>query len=136
MKISLILMSHGHMAEETLNSAKMIVGEVENVSIVQMEHDDGMEGVKEKLQNVLSSYSNKPVLIMADLYGGTPFNVAVILGKLREHTKIIAGFNLGMVIECLTSDETDIDKLVDYLIEEGKEAIRSIEEDDDDIDIE
>lgn len=137
MKINLILTSHGHMAEETLKSAEMIVGKVDGASVVQMEYEDGMDGVKEKLKNALDLYEDNPVLIMSDLYGGTPFNVAMILGKPRANTRIIAGFNLGMVIEYFTYEKENLDKLSEHLCKSAREAIRIPDfQDDGDIDLE
>ncbi len=138
MKVALILMSHGHMAEETLKSAEMIVGDTNGVGIVQLEHSHTMDILKNKLEAVIKLHKNKPILIMVDLFGGTPFNIAMILSSKRPNTKVITGFNLGMLIECLTSEYESLDELSCYLCESAKDAIQIAEfnDDDDDIDLE
>ena len=53
MKPKLILMSHGRMAEETLASTQMIVGELADAAIVSMTAEDGLSGTQAKLAAIL-----------------------------------------------------------------------------------
>lgn len=69
--------------------------------------------MRKKLNIILEKIKDKNILIMADLYGGTPFNAAMVLCGNKENIKIISGLNLGMVIEYATSDEEDINLLAD-----------------------
>ncbi|MEI5994702.1 PTS sugar transporter subunit IIA [Candidatus Enterococcus mansonii] len=127
MKPKLILMSHGNMALETLQSAKMIVGELAVAEVVAMEATDGMSGTVEKLTTILEKMGNVPILIIADLKGGTPCNVAMMQMNNYQHLRVISGLNLAMVIEASVSPSEDVDELADYLCEIGKNAVEKIE---------
>ncbi|TXJ46807.1 PTS sugar transporter subunit IIA [Brachyspira pilosicoli] len=142
MKPSLILMSHGNFAHEIMESAKMILGEVSGYHTVCMTADDGFEGTSKKLQSCLNEMNDvKDIIILADLYGGTPFNIGNIFSKKEKdnfNIRLIAGMNFAMLLEYFSSDKEDINELVNDIISTGKDAILEPslnEEDDDDIDL-
>lgn len=123
MKPNLIVMSHGNMAKEAVTSAKMIVGDLLLASVVSMEEQDGLAGTKDKLQKTIEGFQEEPVLVIVDLYGGTPFNTAIMLAKTRPNTMVISGLNLNMLIEYSVAQIEDLQELADYLCEIGKQGI-------------
>lgn len=126
-KTALILISHGRMAEETLKSAEMIVGNIDSAYAVSMDAKDGAEGLKKKIKEVMDEvkgYSN--IIVMVDLIGGTPSNVATTELFKNEKVKLISGFNLGMVLEFATSYIDDAEELKDHLVEVGKNGIKDV----------
>lgn len=127
MNVKIIVMSHGKMAAETVESAKMIVGELIDIAVVSMEAEDGLTGTQAKLDVILKMYGDVPTLIIADLKGGTPCNVATM--ALGEYTqlRVLSGLNLAMLIEASVSPIDDIDELVNYLQMIGQQAITTIE---------
>lgn len=128
MKPKLIVMSHGLMAQETLNSAKMIFGEIEGASSVVLLPNEGVEDVERKLAEICSKYlDDEQILIIVDLLGGTPSNVA--LKKLFSSDKIamITGLNLTLVIEYALSSINDVNELADYLVNEGRSSIDRVQ---------
>ncbi|MGL4695349.1 PTS sugar transporter subunit IIA [Enterococcus larvae] len=127
MKPKLILMSHGKMAYETLQSAKMIAGDLAEAEIVSMEEHDGLSGTQQKLADILDKFGNEQVLILADLKGGTPCNAAMMEMGTRNNIRVISGLNLALVIEAALSSAEDIDELVSYLLPIGKDAVAAIE---------
>ncbi|MBP1045109.1 PTS sugar transporter subunit IIA [Enterococcus sp. BWM-S5] len=127
MKPKLILMSHGKMAYETLQSAKMIAGDFAEAEIVSMEEHDGLSGTQQKLAEILDKFGNEQVLILADLKGGTPCNAAMMEMGTRNNIRVISGLNLALVIEAALSSAEDIDELVSYLLPIGKDAVAAIE---------
>lgn len=128
MKPSIILMSHGKMAEETLHSAQMIVGDLADAQVISMDDHDGLSGTKQKLEQALNNIAaESSVLVIADLKGGTPCNVAMMKMKERKNMRVISGLNLAMVIEASVSVIDEVDELVQYLIPIGKEAVTAIE---------
>ena len=97
---SIILMSHGEMAKETLNSAKMILGDQINYPVVSMEPNDGIEGTMSKLEAILETIPQQPhIVILADLLGGTPANVAMMKASVDSRIEVLTGMNLGTVLE-------------------------------------
>lgn len=123
----IIVMSHGNLAVELLNSAKMIAGELKNFQAVGMTAADGLQGTQRKLTQALENVpQGANVLILADLFGGTPCNVAMLTAaQSHDRIKVISGVNLGMVLECvMNSDRKD---LVDHLLTMGKQGIKLAE---------
>ncbi|HFR4292981.1 TPA: PTS sugar transporter subunit IIA, partial [Enterococcus faecium] len=96
----IILMSHGLMAEEILNSAKMILGNQINYPVVSMTQNDGIEGTINKLNKILEETSDiRNIIILVDLMGGTPANVAMMKASMDKRIQVVTGMNLGMVLE-------------------------------------
>ncbi|MCC0651243.1 PTS sugar transporter subunit IIA [Clostridioides sp. ES-S-0001-03] len=122
---SIILMSHGNMAEEVLNSAKMIIGDTINYPTVNMKQDDGIEGTIKKLKKALEVYKeSSEITIMVDLIGGTPCNAALLEASIDSRIKIISGLNLGMVIESAFSDAKELAVKLEKI---GKDNISIVE---------
>lgn len=120
-------MSHGKMAYETLQSAKMIAGDLAAAEVVSMEEHDGLDGTQQKLKAILDKTEEEQVLILADLKGGTPCNAAMMEMGTRENIRVISGLNLALVIEAALSPIEDIDELIAYLLPIGKDAVAAIE---------
>lgn len=120
MKPKLILMSHGRMAEETLASTQMIVGELADAAIVSMTAEDGLSGTQAKLAAV-------PTLVLADLKGGTPCNVAMMAMGTYPQLRVVAGLNLAMAIEAAVSPVENVDELAAYLTQIGQSAVTTID---------
>ena len=124
MKPNLILMSHGNLASALIESAKMILGDLSDYDIVSMQVDDTFNDVEEKLISVLNKHKDKNILIMTDIYGGTPFNIASKFYRKNDNICLISGVNLDMVIEYFSSDMHDnTKKLIDELISVSKDSI-------------
>ena len=137
MKPRLIVTSHGHLADEILKSASMIAGDMSDIISVCMEAEDGLDGTTVKMKEAFASCENQPLIVIADLFGGTPFNVASMLAGTRENTRVVSGMNLGMIIEYSVSGIEDVNELSEYLVSIGQQGVMSpaIEEDDE-LDIE
>lgn len=99
--VGIILASHGEFAEGILQSSKMIFGEQEDVKAVTLMPSEGPDDFKAKMKDAISSFANQDeVLILVDLWGGTPFNQAnTLLEEHKDKWAIIAGMNLPMLIE-------------------------------------
>lgn len=141
MRPILIAMSHGNLARETVNSAKMIVGDMENVFVVSMGEDDGLSGTTEQLNTILHPFDTETqIVILADLKGGTPCNAAILQLSAYQNLTIVTGLNLAMLIEAVLSPLTTSDKLADHLEAAGRAAVEKIVptvlEEDDEIDYE
>ena len=122
MKHQVILMSHGSMAKETLNSAKMILGDALVYPVVSMQADDGIEGTLAKLEKILQKIPEKqPIVIIADLLGGTPANVAVLKSNSDPRIKVVTGLNLGMILESFFALEDP--EIVTRLLDAGAKAV-------------
>lgn len=131
MKPALIVMSHGKFSNEIIESAKMILGNIEGYETVSMLNEEGFEITSKKLQKCIDKLDINNILILVDLYGGTPFNIANIFLHKKNNIRLIAGMNLAMIIEYFSSNTEDLDALVNEIIKAGKDniSIPMLEED-------
>ncbi len=101
--VGIIIASHGEFAEGILQSATMIVGEQENVAAVVLQPSEGPDDIRKKIEEAAASFDTDEVLVLADLWGGTPFNQAnSIYEQNKDKWAIVAGLSLPMLIEALT----------------------------------
>jgi PTS system mannose-specific IIB component len=126
--VGIILASHGEFAKGILQSAKMIFGEQENVQAVTLMPSEGPDDFKAKMKHAITSFDNQDeVLILVDLWGGTPFNQAN--GLFEEHKDkwaIVAGMNLPMVIEAYASRSSmeSAQKIAAHILKTAKEGVK------------
>ncbi|SBW09075.1 PTS IIA component protein [uncultured Eubacteriales bacterium] len=127
MKPKLILMSHGHYAEELYKSAQMIVGPIDGLITIAMLESDGLDGTRKKLADAFSQAGEVDVVIAADLMSGTPCNVAVQSMYERSGVRVLTGLNLPMAIEYAVSDIEDADEMAVMLRDTGAASVRLVE---------
>ena len=99
--VGIILASHGEFAKGILQSGSMIFGEQENVKAVTLMPSEGPDDIRAKMKEAIETFDNQDeVLILADLWGGTPFNQAnTLLEEHKDKWAIVSGLNLPMLIE-------------------------------------
>lgn len=129
MKFNILLMSHGSFSKAILESCEMIVGKLSEVDVVSLVPGMSLESLQYDTEIILKKCHQK-TLILTDLYGGTPSNVALMLSKQYD-IKVISGLNLSMLIESEMQrqyNETDsLDEIAKHLIETGKNACKLVE---------
>ena len=115
-----LVVSHGGLAEAMVAAAAMICGETERVRAVGLDPTDSPETFAERVEAAIDP--RQPTLILSDLFGGTPHNVACALAR-RHEVRCIAGTNLGLLIEVLTTTDALDDQLVERLIPAARDGI-------------
>ncbi|MEO5586372.1 MAG: PTS sugar transporter subunit IIA [Novosphingobium sp.] len=96
--IGLILVTHGKLAEEFVHAMQHVVGRQEAVATVCIGPNDDMERRRKEISDAVKKVdSGTGVIILTDLFGGTPSNLAISLMK-AGHVEVIAGINLPMLI--------------------------------------
>jgi PTS system mannose-specific IIA component len=128
--IKIILVSHGNLGEELLRSAEMIVGNQTEVSTYSLEPDESLDTFTEKVTNDIQSDidAGKEILVLVDLFGGTPSNAIAPLTRYGK-ASCLAGVNLPMLIEALLIREnTSVAKITSELLKAGKDSIVDIGE--------
>jgi PTS system mannose-specific IIA component len=100
--IGLVLVTHGRLAEEFLSAMQHVVGKQTQVEVVCIGPDDNMEERRaEILKKVQSVDSGNGVIVLTDMFGGTPSNLAISMMD-QAHVEILAGLNLPMLIKLAT----------------------------------
>lgn len=108
---NIVLISHGSMAEGVKASLEMIVGRQEHVHTVSLRPDSDNLQFEKELNEKMKAL-NGTTLIIADLLGGTPCNVATKNYLNVDGVEIIAGMTLSVVIEAVVNQQASIKELV------------------------
>lgn len=126
-----VLISHGNLAEEFLNTIHMIAGDVGEVKTFGLEASDSIEEFQSKLRDYLRTLK-KDVIVFCDLLGGSPMlSIPTIVNDLEVRLGLVTGMNLGMVIECLLQREyIDFKEAINLAQETGINGIKTIVKED------
>ncbi|WP_445193170.1 PTS sugar transporter subunit IIA [Sphingomonas sp. Tas61C01] len=96
--IGLVLVTHGRLAEEFVTAMVHVVGPQERVATIAIGPDDDMEERRADIAAAIQQVdSGRGVIVLTDLFGGTPSNLAISLMR-RGQVEVIAGMNLPMLI--------------------------------------
>ena len=97
--IGLVLVTHGRLALEFIDALEHIVGPQSNIAAICIGPDDDMEQRrKEIIDSVKAADQGEGVVLLTDMFGGTPSNLAIsVLDQGR--VEVIAGLNLPMLIK-------------------------------------
>ncbi|GAB2025451.1 PTS sugar transporter subunit IIA [Lactovum odontotermitis] len=124
--IGLLIATHGRLGQELIDTAELIAGKMSQVSSVGLGLEDNAElfvaRVKEKVGEL---DTGDGVLIMNDLFGGTPSNASIYLSA-AENVWTVAGVNLPMVLEYFNLRENKIlpmEELAESVCQAGKEYV-------------
>ena len=104
----MILVTHGRLAEEFVHAMEHVVGKQADVATVCIGPQDDMEQKRKEIAQAIKRVdSGQGAVILTDLFGGTPSNLAISLLKAGK-TEVIAGINLPMLIR-LAGARKDMD---------------------------
>ena len=97
--IGMVLVTHGGLAREFLNALEHVVGPQKNAHIVCIGPDDDMEERRQEIiDSVKASDEGDGVVVLTDMFGGTPSNLAISVLD-QGVVEVIAGINLPMLIK-------------------------------------
>src|SRR5436189_1734948 len=102
-----VIVTHGHLAGELLAAAEMIVGPISFIAAVSIGWHDDVDAARDEVQRAITRVSQrKGVLLLTDMFGGTPTNIAAMF--LEEGSvEVVTGVNLPMVIKLATAGAED-----------------------------
>lgn len=96
--IGMILVTHGNLAEEFVHAMEHVVGDQADVETVCIGPNDDMERRRSEIADAITKVdSGEGVIVLTDLFGGTPSNLAISLMQAGR-VEVIAGINLPMLI--------------------------------------
>jgi mannose PTS system EIIA component len=131
MKLGVVVVTHGQLATELVNSAEMIVGDLPQFTAVSIGWHDDVDQAREEIGRAIQrvravaagdSGDDADVLVLADMFGGTPANLAVTF--VDAHVEVITGVNLPMLLKLARPPaEIDLLSLARDMREHGRNAI-------------
>ncbi|MSP41973.1 MAG: PTS sugar transporter subunit IIA [Alphaproteobacteria bacterium] len=100
--IGLVVVTHGRLAEEFLAAMEHVVGPQEQTRAICIAPDDDMERRRADIVDAAKAIdTGQGVIILTDMFGGTPSNLAISILK-QPNVEVIAGVNLPMLIKLAT----------------------------------
>jgi PTS system mannose-specific IIA component len=122
--IGMVLVTHGRLAEEFRAALEHVVGPQRQVEAIGVESDGNMELCRgEILEAVKRADSGDGVVLLTDMFGGTPSNLAISCMNGRR-IEVVAGINLPMLIKLAKiRDEKPLEEAVTQAQEAGKKYI-------------
>jgi len=130
MKLGVVVVTHGQLATELVNSAEMIVGDLPHFTAVSIGWHDDVERAKDEIGRAIERVrpageeggEHAGVLVLTDMFGGTPANLAVTF--VSSQVEVITGVNLPMLIKLARpARNADLLTLARDLREDGRNAI-------------
>ena len=97
--IGLVLVTHGRLAVEFIHAMEHVVGKQSQIEAVCIGPEDKMDARRADIASAITKVnSGQGVIILTDMFGGTPSNLAISL--LQEgHVEVVAGLNLPMLVK-------------------------------------
>lgn len=119
----LVLVTHAGLATALLQSAEMIVGPIECCEQVEVAPGEHADVIMSRVVAAVEKLSANGAIIMTDLFGGTPSNMAMSF-LIDGHVEVLTGVNLPMVIEfCSKRERLGVAELTCELQRCGRESI-------------
>lgn len=97
--IGIVLVTHGNLADEFLSAMQHVVGHQEQIATACIGPNDDMNEKREDILNKVKDVdTGDGVIVLTDMFGGTPSNLAI---SIMDHANIevIAGINLPMLVK-------------------------------------
>ncbi|REJ78456.1 MAG: hypothetical protein DWQ47_03110 [Acidobacteria bacterium] len=123
-KIGGVVVSHGQFANELLLAAEQVVGEIPHIAAVSIGWHDNVEVAQSEIERAIKSVSSgKGVLLLTDMFGGTPTNISAMFLKENE-VDVLTGVNLPMVVKLASQNkESTLAEMAEMVEKQGRESI-------------
>lgn len=126
---STIILSHGDFANGIKDTMMMIAGSQEETYFISFTPSDRVEEFEKRVKFIYNSIpKNHKVLILTDLYGGTPNHIASALRlKYPERIEVLSGINLPMLLTAVVSRHEELTCVVEKILIEAKGGIQRLQ---------
>ncbi len=123
-RIGGVVVSHGQFASELLSAAEQVVGEIPHIAAVSIGWHDNVEVAQGEIERAIKSVSSgKGVLLLTDMFGGTPTNIGAMFIK-EDEVEVVTGVNLPMVIKLASQNkEMTLSEMAEEVEKQGKQSI-------------
>jgi len=119
----IIIVTHGKLALELVNTASMVFGTLEKVHPVCFTSDMELDDLQEEVKKISAKYVSEPLIYMTDMFGGSAFNVASMIMK-KGVDLLLAGANMPLLLDILFArDEQDIISIKNNIINDMSKFI-------------
>ncbi|GFZ32175.1 PTS mannose transporter subunit IID [Clostridium zeae] len=125
--VAVIVGTHGEFSREIVNSSEMIFGKQDNLKYITFNPGEGSEDLVAKYEKSIEELDCEDgLLVMVDLFGGSPYNAASRVVVNKDKADIVTGVNLPMLLEVFAlRDSMSVEELVKIAEEAGNTGIKS-----------
>ena len=123
--VTRVIVTHGGLGRELMAAAETIVGPLPNFRTVTLEWTDSFDEASKKTRQVLEALDpGEQILILTDMYGGTPYNVAASLVEAGR-IEVVTGVNLPMVVRlgCPDTHDREVTALAKWIQIKARKSI-------------
>jgi PTS system mannose-specific IIA component len=122
--IGVVVVTHGQLANELVNAAEMIVGDLPQFTAVSIGWHDEVNDAREDIAKAIERVRGEEgVLLLTDMFGGTPSNLGMTFLE-KDRLEVITGVNLPMLIKLASlRKSTDLLGVAKEMREHGRNAI-------------
>jgi mannose PTS system EIIA component len=123
--VGLVVASHGRLAEELVSTAEQIVGKLPAVATCNIEPGTPVEELRAKMKQAVALVDEgEGVIILADLFGGTPCKESLMMCQ-RMNLEVLAGVNLPMLLKAnsLRNEQLSLPEMANQLASHGQRNI-------------
>jgi PTS system mannose-specific IIA component len=124
-RIAGVIVTHGQLATELLASAEMIIGPIAHIAAISIGWHDDVDAAREEIEHAIARVSEgrDGVLILTDMFGGTPTNIASMF-FVEGEVEVVTGVNLPMVIKLASqTDAEPLSVVAGRVRDQGQQAI-------------
>jgi len=123
--VGVVIVTHCKLGAELINTAEFILGRIENIVPVSIDPQASPEAIRTEIeQGVNQVDQGDGVIILTDMFGGTPSNISLSFLD-ADVIEVISGANLSMVIKLIQSrGKMELAKLAETVGEYGRQGIK------------
>ena len=125
--IGMVLVTHGRLAEELRHAMEHVVGPQQAVATVCIGPDDDMEHTRSDIRRSVEAVDQGDgVVVLTDMFGGTPSNLAMQMARGDKPVEVLAGVNLPLLVKLAKLRGTEpLAEAVDHALAAGRKYIAS-----------
>lgn len=129
--LGIIVATHGHFAEELVNTSKMIMGETNNLKTVTLVPGEGPDDLMAKYEQAIEELNvTDGLIILCDLFGGSPYNAACRVAMKDDKYGVVTGVSLPMLLEVInyrliTSDNLNVEDAIKKALEANNQGAQT-----------
>jgi PTS system mannose-specific IIA component len=123
-QIGVVVVTHGQLATELVNAAETIVGDLPRFAAVSIGWHDDVEQARQEIADAVARVASaQGAIVLTDMFGGTPSNLAMTLIE-DGRVEVVTGVNLPMLIKLASLQQAaDVREVAQRIREDGRGAI-------------
>jgi PTS system mannose-specific IIA component len=128
--IGVLITTHGDLGRELINAAELIKGKLDHIACVRIDGTKSVEQINKEITTAIKNLDQgQGVLILTDLFGGTPSNISLSFLK-KGNVEVVTGVNLPMMLKLSSAqkEEMSLMEFASFITEYGKKNIYSASE--------